>query len=74
MGVNPDNVPFDDNEEEEEEAGETCSPLTCHWQEEPDLPGMQGFPHVMIGADGLSYGPATPDGFPMLDFGRVERC
>ena len=35
---------------------------------------MQGFPHVMIGADGLSYGPATPDGFPMLDFGRVKRC
>ena len=38
------------------------------------ISGMQGFPRVMIGADGLSYGPATPDGFPMLDFGRVKRC
>lgn len=37
MGVNLDNVPFNDNEEKEEEAGETCSPLTCHWQVEPYL-------------------------------------
>ena len=45
MGVNPDNVPFDDNEEEEEEAGETCSPLTCHGQVEPDLSqGCRVFP------------------------------
>ena len=38
------------------------------------ISGMQGFPHVMISADGLSYGPATPDGFPMLDLSRVKRC
>ena len=38
------------------------------------ISGMQGFPHVMTGADGLSYGPAIPDRFPMLDFGRVKRC
>ena len=45
MGVNPDNVPFDDNEEEEEEAGESCSHLTCHWHVEPDLSqGCKVFP------------------------------
>ncbi|KAF3946996.1 hypothetical protein CMV_026808 [Castanea mollissima] len=71
MGVNPDNVPFDDNVEEEEEAGESCSPLTCHAR---TISGIQGFPHVMIGADGLSYGSDTHDGFPMLDLSRVKRC
>ncbi|KAF5472570.1 hypothetical protein F2P56_009283 [Juglans regia] len=29
------------------------------------MPGTQGFPPVMMGADGLSYGTITPDGFPM---------
>lgn len=39
------------------------------------MPGMQGFPPVMIGADGLSYGPVTPDGFPMPDlFGVGPRA
>ncbi|XP_054804354.1 30-kDa cleavage and polyadenylation specificity factor 30 [Prosopis cineraria] len=37
------------------------------------LPGMQGFPPVMMG-DGLSYGPVTPDGFGMPDlFGMGPR-
>ncbi|KAF4379345.1 hypothetical protein F8388_013563 [Cannabis sativa] len=31
------------------------------------MPGMQGFPPVMMGADGSPYGPVTPDGFPMPD-------
>lgn len=31
------------------------------------MPGMRGFPPVMMGADGFSYGPLTPDGFPMPD-------
>ncbi|CAL5412567.1 unnamed protein product [Camellia sinensis] len=31
------------------------------------LPGMRGFPPVMMGADGFSYGAVTPDGFPMPD-------
>ncbi|KAI4306340.1 hypothetical protein L6164_029627 [Bauhinia variegata] len=30
------------------------------------MPGMQGFPPVMMG-EGLSYGPVTPDGFGMPD-------
>ena len=37
MGVNLDDVPLNDNEEEEEKAGESCNPLTCHWHVEPDL-------------------------------------
>lgn len=37
------------------------------------IPGMQGFPPVMMG-DGLSYGPVTPDGFGMPDlFGMGPR-
>ncbi|KAL0540555.1 hypothetical protein IC582_020563 [Cucumis melo] len=36
--------------------------------------GMQGFPPGMMGPDGLSYGPVTPDGFPMPDiFGMAPR-
>ncbi|GAV74879.1 YTH domain-containing protein [Cephalotus follicularis] len=31
------------------------------------IPGMRGFPPVMMGADGFSYGPVTPDGFAMPD-------
>ncbi|KAL6991986.1 hypothetical protein U1Q18_010097 [Sarracenia purpurea var. burkii] len=31
------------------------------------LPGMRGFPPVMMGSDGFSYGAVTPDGFPMPD-------
>ncbi|XAR59366.1 hypothetical protein NMG60_11015185 [Bertholletia excelsa] len=31
------------------------------------LAGMRGFPPVMMGADGFSYGAVTPDGFPMPD-------
>lgn len=31
------------------------------------MPGMQGFPPMMMGADGSPYGPVTPDGFPMPD-------
>lgn len=39
------------------------------------MPGMQGFPGVMVGADGSSYGPVTPDGFPMPDlFGVGPRA
>ncbi|XP_038889902.1 30-kDa cleavage and polyadenylation specificity factor 30-like [Benincasa hispida] len=38
------------------------------------FPGMQGFPPGMMGPDGLSYGPVTPDGFPMPDiFGMAPR-
>lgn len=37
------------------------------------VPGMRGFPPMMIGADGFSYG-VTPDGFPMPDlFGVAPR-
>ncbi|KAI4297046.1 hypothetical protein L6164_036955 [Bauhinia variegata] len=37
------------------------------------MPGMQGFPPVMMG-EGLSYGPVTPDGFGMPDiFGMGPR-
>ncbi|XP_022994747.1 30-kDa cleavage and polyadenylation specificity factor 30-like [Cucurbita maxima] len=36
--------------------------------------GMQGFPPGMMGPDGMSYGPVTPDGFPMPDiFGMAPR-
>ncbi|XP_024018926.1 30-kDa cleavage and polyadenylation specificity factor 30 isoform X2 [Morus notabilis] len=35
------------------------------------MPSMQGFPPVMIGADGSPYGPVTPDGFPMPDLFNV---
>ncbi|KAA0036926.1 30-kDa cleavage and polyadenylation specificity factor 30 [Cucumis melo var. makuwa] len=36
--------------------------------------GMQSFPPGMMGPDGLSYGPVTPDGFPMPDiFGMAPR-
>lgn len=39
------------------------------------MPGTQGYPPVMMGADGLSYGPVTPDGFPMPDlFGVGPRA
>lgn len=39
------------------------------------MPGMQGFPPVMMGADGSPYGPVTPDGFPMPDlFGVGPRA
>lgn len=31
------------------------------------IPGMRGFPPMMMGADGFSYGPVTPDGFGMPD-------
>lgn len=31
------------------------------------VPGMRGFPPVMMGADGFSYGAVTPDGFAMPD-------
>lgn len=31
------------------------------------LPGMRGFPPVMMGVDGFPYGGVTPDGFPMPD-------
>ncbi|XP_050223914.1 30-kDa cleavage and polyadenylation specificity factor 30 [Mercurialis annua] len=35
------------------------------------MPGMRGFPPMMMGADGFPYGHATPDGFGMPDlFGR----
>ncbi|KAJ7954401.1 30-kDa cleavage and polyadenylation specificity factor 30-like [Quillaja saponaria] len=38
------------------------------------LPGMQGFPPMMMG-DGMSYGPVTPDGFAMPDlFGVGPRA
>ncbi|KAL5774116.1 hypothetical protein ACOSP7_011673 [Xanthoceras sorbifolium] len=38
------------------------------------MPGMRGFPPMMIGADGFSYGPVTPYGFPMPDlFGVAPR-
>ncbi|XP_048334849.2 30-kDa cleavage and polyadenylation specificity factor 30 [Ziziphus jujuba] len=39
------------------------------------MPGMQGFPPVMMGADGSPYGPVTPDGFAMPDlFGVGPRA
>ncbi|KAA8514848.1 hypothetical protein F0562_018027 [Nyssa sinensis] len=39
------------------------------------LPGMRGFPPVMMGSDGFSYGAITPDGFPMPDiFGMAPRA
>ncbi|XP_059668469.1 30-kDa cleavage and polyadenylation specificity factor 30 [Cornus florida] len=39
------------------------------------LPGMRGFPPVMMGPDGFSYGAVTPDGFPMPDlFGMGPRA
>ncbi|POO00962.1 Zinc finger, CCCH-type domain containing protein [Trema orientale] len=39
------------------------------------MPGMQGFPPVMMGPDGSPYGPVTPDGFPMPDlFGVGPRA
>ena len=45
MGVNLDNVPFNDNVEEKEEAGESCGPLTCHCHVELDLSlGCRVFP------------------------------
>ncbi|KAK1375559.1 30-kDa cleavage and polyadenylation specificity factor 30 [Heracleum sosnowskyi] len=31
------------------------------------MPGMRGFPPVMMGPDGFPYGPLGPDGFPMPD-------
>ncbi|KAK8582757.1 hypothetical protein V6N13_069526 [Hibiscus sabdariffa] len=31
------------------------------------MPGMRGFPPMMMGGDGFSYGPVTPDGFGMPD-------
>ncbi|KAI9197727.1 hypothetical protein LWI28_003276 [Acer negundo] len=38
------------------------------------MPGMRGFPPMMMGGDGFSYGPVTPDGFPMPDlFGVAPR-
>ncbi|KAJ0017476.1 hypothetical protein Pint_11152 [Pistacia integerrima] len=39
------------------------------------MPGMRGFPPVMMGADGFSYGPVAPEGFPMPDmFGVAPRA
>ncbi|KAJ8758565.1 hypothetical protein K2173_000286 [Erythroxylum novogranatense] len=38
------------------------------------IPGMRGFPPMMMGADGFSYGPVGPDGFGMPDlFGVGHR-
>lgn len=38
------------------------------------IPGMRGFPPMMMGADGFSYGPVAPDGFGMPDlFGVAPR-
>ncbi|XVE94225.1 hypothetical protein REPUB_Repub01dG0263400 [Reevesia pubescens] len=31
------------------------------------MPGMRGFPPMMMGGDGFSYGPVAPDGFGMPD-------
>ncbi|KAK3027532.1 hypothetical protein RJ639_041723 [Escallonia herrerae] len=31
------------------------------------LPGIRGFPPMMVGGDGFSYGAMTPDGFPIPD-------
>ncbi|XP_010241185.1 PREDICTED: 30-kDa cleavage and polyadenylation specificity factor 30 [Nelumbo nucifera] len=39
------------------------------------IPGIRGFPPVMMGADGFSYGAVTPDGFSMPDlFGIAPRA
>ena len=39
------------------------------------IPGMRGFPPVMMGADGFSYGAVPPDGFAMPDiFGVGPRA
>ncbi|XP_021896209.1 30-kDa cleavage and polyadenylation specificity factor 30-like, partial [Carica papaya] len=35
------------------------------------IPGMRGFPPGMMGADGFSYGPVTPDGFGIPDLFSV---
>ncbi|KAF2317886.1 hypothetical protein GH714_041206 [Hevea brasiliensis] len=38
------------------------------------IPGMRGFPPMMMGADGFSYGQVAPDGFGMPDlFGVAPR-
>ncbi|OVA10949.1 zinc finger protein [Macleaya cordata] len=38
------------------------------------VPGVRGFPPVMMGSDGFTYGALTPDGFPVPDmFGVAPR-
>ncbi|XP_039006971.1 30-kDa cleavage and polyadenylation specificity factor 30-like isoform X2 [Hibiscus syriacus] len=37
------------------------------------MPGMRGFPPMMMGGDGFSYGPVTPDGFGMSDLFGAPR-
>ncbi|XP_022762694.1 30-kDa cleavage and polyadenylation specificity factor 30 isoform X2 [Durio zibethinus] len=37
------------------------------------MPGMRGFPPMMMGGDGFSYGPVTPDGFGMPDLFGAPR-
>ncbi|EOX96971.1 hypothetical protein QUC31_015899 [Theobroma cacao] len=37
------------------------------------MPGMRGFPPMMMGGDGFSYGPVTPDGFGVPDLFGAPR-
>ncbi|XVE67509.1 hypothetical protein DITRI_Ditri08aG0166800 [Diplodiscus trichospermus] len=37
------------------------------------MPGVRGFPPMMMGGDGFSYGPVTPDGFGMRDLFGAPR-
>ncbi|XVE48517.1 hypothetical protein DITRI_Ditri01bG0008200 [Diplodiscus trichospermus] len=37
------------------------------------MPGMRGFPPMMVGGDGFSYGPVTPDGFGAPDLFGAPR-
>ncbi|XP_039015265.1 30-kDa cleavage and polyadenylation specificity factor 30-like isoform X2 [Hibiscus syriacus] len=37
------------------------------------MPGMRGFPPMMMGGDGFSYGPVAPDGFGMPDLFGAPR-
>ncbi|KAA3460961.1 30-kDa cleavage and polyadenylation specificity factor 30 [Gossypium australe] len=37
------------------------------------MPGMRGFPPMMMGGDGFSYGPVTADGFGMPDLFGAPR-
>ncbi|XP_039058123.1 30-kDa cleavage and polyadenylation specificity factor 30-like [Hibiscus syriacus] len=80
-GENPDIVPFEDNEDEEEEESEEDESFGgadqgrgMMWPPHMPLargarpmPGMRGFPPMIMGGDGFSYGSVTPDSFGMPD-------
>ncbi|XP_077220826.1 30-kDa cleavage and polyadenylation specificity factor 30-like [Tasmannia lanceolata] len=79
----------EESEEEDESFGQTLNPAQgrgrgrgAMWPPHMPLarggrlpPGVRGFPPMMMGVDGFSYGAVTPDGFTMPDlFGVGPRA